>query len=149
MSQIKPIQFGLRSIRTDEFATIKPVPSETAKVALGNSFNFALSVETHQILVSARINFEADAQPFIILQVTCVFGIKPDDFAQFSTEKENELKVPKEFLAHLASITIGTARGVLHTKLENSEYKKFMIPIMDVSKGFKEDVVFIVAEVSK
>ena len=149
MSAIKPIQFGLRSIRTDEFATIKPVPNETAKVKLGNSFNFSVSADSHQILVSARINFEADAQPFIILQVTCVFGIKPDDFAKFSTEKENELKVPKEFLAHLASITIGTARGVLHTKLENSEYKKFMVPIMDVSKGFKEDVIFILSLATK
>ena len=36
----------------------------------------------------------------------------------FLLKKKTEMKFPKGFVAHLAMITVGTLRGVLHTKTE-------------------------------
>ncbi len=48
--------------------------------------------------------------------------------------------MPKDFMRQLLVITIGTARGVLHTKTENTPFNRFLLPILDATNLIKEDV---------
>ncbi len=50
--------------------------------------------------------------------------------------------VSKGFLAHLAMITTGTARGVLFAKTEATQFSKFIIPTLNVAEMIKEDASF-------
>jgi len=50
--------------------------------------------------------------------------------------------IPKGFLTHLTVLTIGTARGVLHTKLEKTGFEKYLLPTLNISDLIKEDMTF-------
>ena len=45
-------------------------------------------------------------------------------------------------MKHLSVITVGTARGVLHAKTENTPFNKFVLPTINVTELVKEDVSF-------
>ena len=49
---------------------------------------------------------------------------------------------PKGFMAHLAVITVGTTRGVLHAKTENSKFNKYFLPTINVNELVKNDISF-------
>lgn len=145
MKKNAPIQFGLRSIHTDEFATVENVNIDDKKVRLEHSFVFSLIKEANELAVSFKISFLSDDRPFIILRVTCSFEIKTDNVLIPSKGDPKKIEIPKDFMIHLASLTTGTARGVLHSKLEQTAFNKYLLPIIDVTKGFKSNVTFDLA----
>jgi hypothetical protein len=52
------------------------------------------------------------------------------------------LTIPKGFLAHLAMISVGTARGILHCKTENTIFNNFVLPLVNVASMIPEDEQF-------
>lgn len=134
----KNIRFGIRSIRTDEFATIEIANLDDQKVQLVHSFIFSAESEFNLISVSFKLTFNHHDKPFIVIQVTCGFEVK---FEDLDANNSGKLVMPKDFITHLAFLTTGTTRGVLHAKLEQTPYSKFMLPILDVSSVFQEDLV--------
>src|SRR5437879_2480849 len=124
MKENKPIKFGLKSIRTDEFATVEDTLISDDKVQLDHTFTFSLNNDATELTVTFKLNFKSEERPFIILQVSCVFGIQSDDLLTSSKEEPKKIQIPKDFMAHLAFLTAGTARGVLHSKLEQTEFNK-------------------------
>lgn len=134
------ISFKLKSIHRDEFATIKDVP-KGKKITVAHQFTFAASAEQHEILMIFSANFLSDDKPFILSKVTCEFTIKKEDFESWVVKDLSQIKVPKDFLIHLASITTGTARGIIHEKLQGSEYSKYLLPLLDISRLPKGDLI--------
>lgn len=39
-------------------------------------------------------------------------------------------------------LTIGTARGVLHSKTENTTFNQFLLPTLNVNELVQKDVIF-------
>lgn len=134
MKNLEPIQFALKSIRVDEFATISDAITKDDKVRLATGFNFGVDKDSNEVAVSLRISFETDAKkPFIILQVSCIYLVKPEDFQTFPLKDESTIQVRKDFLSHLSFLTVGTARGILYAKLESTPFQGLMLPIIDVT----------------
>jgi hypothetical protein len=130
------IRFGLRAIHTDEFATIDIPDLDDKNVK--TAYSFVLSLHEFDLTsISFKLTFTHRDRPFIISQVTCVFEVKLESL---DVDSSGKLILPKDFVTHLAFLTTGTMRGVLHAKLEQSQYSKFMLPILDVSSTFTEDV---------
>jgi hypothetical protein len=42
----------------------------------------------------------------------------------------------------MGMITVGTCRGILHAKTENTKFNQFLIPTINVAELIKEDSVF-------
>ncbi|MTI20772.1 hypothetical protein E1176_07045 [Fulvivirga sp. RKSG066] len=141
MTQIK-IPFALKSIETLEFATFDKVYKDGDEVGIETNFNFGVSREEHSLAVHFSLVFICHEKPFIKLKLACDFDIEPLSFKKFTVMKSNSLKVPKSFFTHLSVLTVGTARGVLHAKLENTEYDHFLLPTLNISEMIKEDVEF-------
>lgn len=131
------IRFGLRAIHTDEFATVDIPNLDDKNVQIVHSFIFSLN-ESDLVSVSFKLTFTHRDRPFIISQVTCGFEVKLEDL---DTNASGKLIIPKDFITHLAFLTTGTMRGVLHSRLEQTPYNKFILPILDVSSTFTEDLV--------
>lgn len=132
------IRFGIRSIRTDEFATIDVANLDDRKVQLVHSFIISAEADLSLISVSFKLTFNHQEKPFIVIQVTCKFEVKLEDL---DANNSGKLVIPKDFITHLAFLTTGTTRGVLHAKLEQTACNKFMLPILDISSVFQEDLV--------
>lgn len=101
---------------------------------------FKIDSQYKHIGVYLQFEFIQGKKVFLKIQVSCHFKIEEtawNDFVQ-----ENKLLVPKDFLAHLAMITTGTARGVLFAKTEGTFFSKFIIPPINVARLIKEDALF-------
>ena len=54
----------------------------------------------------------------------------------------NVVKVSKGFMQHIAMLTVGTTRGILHAKTEGTCFNKYVLPAINVAELIKDDVEF-------
>ena len=136
----QPIGFSLSSIATEQFAIIEQNFSENNEVFISTTLRFGKHDEDKEIAVSALFKFEIESQPFILIEGACRFKIEPASWGTFV--KDDKMIIPKGFLTHLAILTIGTVRGILHAKTENTSFNHFVIPTIDVTEIITEDYTF-------
>ncbi|KXO01101.1 hypothetical protein LS48_01085 [Aequorivita aquimaris] len=136
------IGFSLKKITTEQFAIIESSYIEGEVVELKAGLRFGINFENHIISVVFSTNLIQEKSPFLIIEVGCHFNISKDAWESFYNESKTELIVPKGFIGHLVMLTIGTTRGVLHSKTENTPFNSFLLPTLNVMELVKKDVVF-------
>lgn len=72
----------------------------------------------------------------LILELACVFDIASDGME----ELKRESKIPKGFLQYMASIVVGTARGVIHAKTEGTLLNPVVLPPINLVELIKDDI---------
>jgi hypothetical protein len=142
MKKNNPVGFLLKFIRTEQFAIIEGNYKENDIVNLNSTISFKLNSIDKVIGSFTEFTFEQNKCPFLIIQVSCNFKIDEDSWKGFLNESNSNIIIPKGFLAHLAMITVGTTRGVLFSKTENTIYNSFLIPLINVSEMIEEDAIF-------
>ncbi len=138
----KPINFAFKNITTEQFALLADMYEEKETVELETQIRFGVDFDQKLIAVFTPLKFLQNSKPFLIIEVACHFAIPEESWNDLKIEEGKAVKVPKGFLTHLAVLTIGTARGVLHCKTENTPFNKFLIPPINVNDIVKEDAIF-------
>ena len=136
------IGFTLKRITTEQFAIIESSFTDGKLVDLKAGLTFGANFENKIISVVFSTNLIQDKSPFLILEVGCHFSIRPEAWDSFYNPSKTELIVPRGFIGHLVMLTIGTTRGVLHCKTENTPFNNFLLPTLNVNEMVKKDVVF-------
>ncbi len=135
------IGFKLEKINTEQFAIIESSYDEcNDDIGLEANVKFGTSTEDSAVISIIKFQFEQKEKPFLIIEVSCEFSIEEDKWGEFSNGKT--IDIPKGFLAHLAMITVGTTRGVLHSKTDNTKFNEFILPTLNVSEMITEDGAF-------
>jgi len=134
----KSVKFALVKINTDQFAIIDGAFKNGEDVNLKISLQFGANQEQHVISVKILINFEQLNAPFLIIEASCFFSIEPNDWKIF--EQNSEIIVPKNIMTHFCVLAIGTARGILHSRTEGSNYNGFIIPTINLTELVTNDV---------
>lgn len=136
------ISFRLRSITTEQFAIIESAfDKSNANVELGNGVRFGFNIEKRVISVLLSVSFSQDKGPFLLLEIGCSFEIIKDQWDKIYNSDVGEIKLPLPLVTHLVVLTMGTLRGVLHAKVENTTFNMFLLPTINVTELVKEDVV--------
>lgn len=138
------IGFSLQGIKTESFIIEwENFDLKQKELGLQTQYQFKVDSKNKHIGAYVAFTFRQSEKIFIELVVSCHFKIKADAWNTFATTKGDDIiVVPKGFLAHLAMITIGTARGILFAKTENTPFSSFMIPTIDVVKAISKDGEF-------
>lgn len=136
------VTFNLKGISTDEFATIKECYKEEENVQIETGYGYEIDPANYTVAVQFSILFKCKDSPFIVLKLTCSFDVDKESFDALLDNEIGKYIIPKGFLTHLTVLTIGTARGVLHAKLEKTGFEKYMLPTLNVSDLIKEDLIF-------
>jgi hypothetical protein len=135
------IGFKLEKINTEQFAIIESSYDEcNDDIGLEANVKFGTSTEDSAVISIIKFQFEQKEKPFLIIEVSCEFSIEEDKWGEFSNGKT--IDIPKGFLAHLAMITVGTTRGVLHSKTDNTKFNELILPTLNVSEMITEDGAF-------
>lgn len=140
MNKELALSFRLVNIKTDEFAIIEDSFKEEGKVSLETSFNFRVDKEKHILGTTVKFQFEQNDKPFLIISVTCGFEMEEEAWDSLSDKDKNNLIIPEGFASHMAVITVGTARGVLHEKTNETDFNHFIIPPINLTKIINEDI---------
>jgi len=136
------VGFILKQIKTEQFALLDENINTDKNVAIRVDLGFGLDKENRTLKVLFKSIYEKQNLPFIILEVACFFEITPDSFAGFKIQEDEKIVIPCGFIKHLSVITVGTSRGVLHAKTENSPYNKYLLPTINVNDLVKDDLLF-------
>ncbi|MBE7651964.1 hypothetical protein [Tenacibaculum finnmarkense] len=135
------IGFKLEKINTEQFAIIEDAYDTCCEeIGLEAIVKFGINSENPAIISIIKFQFEQNKKPFLIIEVSCEFGIEETKWNIFN--KGTKIHIPKDFLAHLAMITVGTTRGVLHSKTDNTIFNEFILPTLNVSQMITEDGEF-------
>lgn len=139
MNKTNPIGFQLNKITTEQFALVEEVYNSSAKTNMGLSLNFGLDRENKFISAFVKVQFEQEGKSFLILEVGNHFKINKSSWEEFKKTSEKIILL-RGFAAHLVMLTVGTLRGVLHSKTENTDFNKFLLPTINVMELIKDDV---------
>jgi hypothetical protein len=135
------ISFKLHNIKTEQFAIIEDVYNEGDSVQLESNYRFGTITVDKVVAVMVNYKFKCPNGVFLVIEVACFFKIKEESWNSIYNQDNSELVLPKEIATHLLVLTIGTTRGVLHAKTENTFYNRFFVPTLNVSENIKEDIV--------
>ena len=140
MDKKKNISFRLLNIVTEQFATfeIENIPENND---LKSELQFSINPDNRVVACRMKFQFLHENQTIVVLTVVCNFDIEVNSWNN-NIVSNKKITLPKHLLEHLCVITVGTARGILHAKTENTFFNKFMIPTLDVSNLVEKDVVF-------
>ncbi|MCK4923117.1 MAG: hypothetical protein KAS71_18845 [Bacteroidales bacterium] len=136
------VSFALTRITTEQFATIESNYCDKDDIKLQSSFRFAADNKKRLVGVFTNFTFEVEQKTFMIIEAGCHFMIKPESWDELINSDGSILKIPKGIVQHLAMITVGTTRGILHAKTENTPFNQYYIPTINVAEMIKQDSVF-------
>ena len=136
----KSISFGIIAIKTEQFAVLEEKFSSKKEININTKLEFKISTDNYQFGIFSTFDFIQGNKQLIKLQVSCHFSIAEENWKSFLNE--NQIIFPAGFVKHLAVISIGTARGILHSKTEGTSYNTFVLPTINVDQIIENDVVF-------
>ena len=136
------IGFALKRITTEQFAIIESAFNDGKIFDLKADLRFGINFENKIISVVFSTNFIQEKSPFLIIEVGCHFKISEEAWDSFYNQNKTKMIVPRSLIGHLTMLTVGTTRGVLHSKTENTTFNNYLLPTLNVNKMVKKDVVF-------
>lgn len=136
------VGFALCKIATIQFAIIENAFVEEKNIQLKVGINYDLNYLNKIVTCFTRFEFIINENPFLIIHIGCEFKIEDSSWDSFINKEKNTIIFPKNFMCHLAVITTGTVRGILHAKTENTKFNTFFLPTIDISNMIKEDISF-------
>jgi hypothetical protein len=98
------VGFTLKGIKTEQFAIFEENYVSKKETGLGSELQFKLDQTNKLIAVFLGFEFMQGKKIFLKIQVSCHFKIEDASWNSFI--KKNKLIVPKQFLAHLAMLTL-------------------------------------------
>ncbi len=138
------VGFKLVGLKSDQFAIFEENYSEKKKTELITNLDFGINSNEKQVVVYATFTFEQSKKAFIKIRVSCQFKVEPKAWESFVID--GKIIFPKGFISHLAVLTIGSTRGVLHAKTEGTSFNKFLLPTIDVTNLINSDAEFELSE---
>lgn len=134
------IAFALRKIQTEQFATFEEnlCQKDSVQLELGVAFGVA---DNHMLKCTTLFNFHCDKKVFIKLETACVFQIHEDSWHLIENKEKKAFIIPEYFARHLAALTLGTARGILHEKTAGSQFNQYLLPTINLNDILKGDKI--------
>lgn len=115
-----------------QFAILQNTPPKNCN--LTTTLSFKADHNNQHVASIAKFDYvDNDEKLFLTIEVQCEFIIHPEDWKLL--EKDNQkLDIPNDLLEIFAAQTVGTARGILYLKTENTPYNtpSFIIPPINV-----------------
>lgn len=133
------IGFKLALVTTEEFEVVEGNFDNEGKVKLELAVRFAADSNQKLIAVFNRFSFSTNDISFLLIEAGCHFAISDDSWKSMLDHQQNSLTVPKGFLQQMTVFTVGTVRGMLHAKTENTPFNYFHIPLINIENLIKED----------
>jgi hypothetical protein len=131
-------QFRMDQIKVEQFAILENnIPHDD--IGFSAELTPGASKEDKVIAIRLKASYTSNEKLLLVCVVSCVFKVEPDSWKEW--EQDNQIIVPRGFIAHLAMHTFGTARGILFSRTEGTPYQRLILPPTNVDAIIKEDFI--------
>jgi hypothetical protein len=141
MSQPQGIGFAFSKITTDEFAITGETFDTTSDTSMNMNFTYGFNQAEQMIAMKVNCIFVQREKVILLIEVSCLFKIAVEHWPLLYNQEGNTLTLPHLAAMHFASLTVSTARGVLHGKTENLPINALIIPPINLNDFFKGDLM--------
>lgn len=131
------IPYRIEQIATKQFAMFPEKFVNGKPVEIKAAHNFGLQKNLSVVRCTTRVQYFQDQELLMMLEVACCFGISPE--GTISIKKER--KIPAEFLQYMASIVVGTARGIIHAKTAGTVINHIVLPPINLTNVIRDDML--------
>lgn len=135
---MKEVRYKLIDIDDSQFALFPDNYVEDKDVVVGAIMNVASNNEGTSLKCDSRLELKQDDKLIIVSEIACKYSITKDSWEDV---EENKKKLPSGFIRHLASIAIGTQRGIIIARTKDSSIHKIIVPPIDLTEVVKEDFI--------
>lgn len=134
------VSFRIKNIETLQYAVLQENVEENK---LAFSINFSYGLDAASKIVRTMFHYELmhKEKAALLIKIAVDFGIEPLSFDE-KIKEASGYRISTGLAIHLAMITVGTARGILHEKTKDLALNKYPIPTIDVTKTINNDIVF-------
>lgn len=142
-NQEKIVRFSIVRIQTEQFATIPESYQSDTEFEINHELSFGIDKVNQMVLVRKTARYQhPERPPFLLITVTCYFRIEDESWHDLQVANTTQLQLPRNFAIHLAVTTVGTLRGVLHTKTEQTPFNQFIMPPVNVLDLVPDTILF-------
>jgi len=131
-------QFRMDQIKVEQFAILEDKLPQN-DIDFSAELTHGASKEDKVLAIRLKVSYTSDEKLLLVCVVSCEFKIEPNSWQEW--EKDNQVIVPRGFIAHLAMHTFGTARGILFSRTEGTPYQRLILPPTNVDAIIKEDFI--------
>ena len=132
------VRFRMFKISVGQFAILsQEVPQ--GGINMSSKMDLKHAADGGAIQVGASFVFENGEEKIMVLDVFCEFVIHRDDLKTLT--KDGKVIIPKDTIDYFIAQTVGASRGILHCKTEGTPFNGIVLPPMNVTGFFKDDMV--------
>lgn len=132
------LQFQLVKIDAPQFAIIND-NEFTSPLKINFEINFAVDNNISSIKNTLKVVFLNSNEAVMQIVVECYFAVSKESWQEM-TKPDNSIIVPVGFLQHLATITMGTTRGILYARTVDTNLNNYILPLINVTEMVKDDL---------
>jgi len=127
------IAYSIAKLNVKQFAIINDLYDKESKdIDISIGIKVGSNIEKKDIVVVLKVEFIQKKKPFIILETESFY--KTDDDFWDNLEKSSDNDIPKNLAVRLLNISLGTFRGILFEKLNNTEFDEFLFPLINADE---------------
>jgi len=135
------IPFRIAKIAIDDFSFDNQFKAcSDASIEIVSSFSFGVDIKEYIIKCDSEYKYIFSEKEILLLKISSFFEIEPEPFNDFYNSK-GDFVINKDFLRHMATISVGTARGVILTKSENTPIAIIILPPINLMEAIKDDFI--------
>lgn len=139
------VPIALLKLSTEQFAWYaENLPPDKSKTELIMNNSIGFGVEPLKEELACIFKFEllnSNDLPVLLIEVNAHFAVESEVFEKLLNKKKKQFKLPFESACNILSITIGSARGILHAKTEGTVVNGLHIPLLNVESFVSEDII--------
>lgn len=125
------IRYVMRGVSVEQFATL--FEPTTNDIELNLSIPVKTNYEERTFAIGANIRYLENGKPFMVAEAFCHYEIEPDCWNEISENSTTDVIFPEELMDTLIRIAVGTLRGIICVKTENTPYSKYFLPIIEIA----------------
>lgn len=125
------IKYILRGVSVEQFATLFEPSGD--KIGLNVLIPIKTNYNERTLAVGANIQYIENDKPFLVAEAFCHYEIEENCWNELSDGYTKDVVLPKDLIDTLARIAIGTIRGAICVKTENTPFAKFFLPIIEIN----------------
>jgi hypothetical protein len=147
MAKKQNIKFAIRGLKTGQFSLFPEnlQGSSTNDPKMELKVGFKADKNKRMVGAFNLVTFEQEGKPLARLEVSCHFKISRLSWDKLITN-DQVMNFPGTFLAHLAAITFGAARGILHARTDGTPLNDLLLPLVNFNEIVGNEVEISLTE---
>ena len=130
------LPYRIFRIETKQFAIFPELFENGVEVNVNSSYGFALGQDVSTVRCASRFNYIQGDKTLLILELHVDFQIAEEGISEIKKKGV----IPVDFLRYMATIVVGTARGVIHAKTAGTVLNPIVLPPINLVETIKEDM---------